>query len=46
MDLLNTKDLKNTRRHMKKLDKMFIDEMLVIEGIYEKTLEEFIQKRC
>ena len=46
MDLLNTKGLKNTKRHIKKLDKMLVQEMLVIEDIYEKTITEFIETRC
>lgn len=45
MDLLNTKNLKNTKRHIKKLDKLLVKEMLLIESIYEKTIEEFILSR-
>ncbi len=46
MDLLNTKGLKNTKRHIKKLDKLLVSEMLIIEDIYEKALVEFIENRC
>ncbi len=45
MDFFNTKDIKNVKRHIKKLDKLLVKEMLLIEDIYEKTIEEFILSR-
>ena len=39
MDLFNTKSLKNEQRHIKKLDKMIVSEILKIEKIYESSLD-------
>jgi hypothetical protein len=44
--VLNTKGLKNEKRHIKKMDKMIQDEMLSVCAIYIKSLEEFVQTRC
>jgi len=46
IDFFNTKELKNEKRHIKKLDKMLQDEMFNICGIYKDTLEDFINRRC
>ncbi len=46
MDLFNTKGLKNEKRHIKKLDKMFVQGMLNIDEMYEQALERFIKERC
>ena len=43
MDFLNTVDLKNLKYHIKKLDKLVIDELLNITDIYEKKLEHFFE---
>lgn len=45
VDLLNTKGLKNTKRHIKKLDALIQKEMFIIENIYEERLKDFLQKR-
>ena len=46
IDFLNTKKLKNTKRHIKKLDELLIKEMIEIANIYEKSLESFIKEKC
>jgi len=46
VDLLNTKGLKNTKRHIKKLDLMIQEEMFNIQNIYETSLEKFIEEKC
>jgi len=45
-DLLNTKGLKNEKRHIKKLNKLLIDEMNSICDLYIGELEKFIKNRC
>ena len=46
IDFFNTKGLKNEKRHIKKLDKMLIDEMNSICDTYIENFEEFIKTRC
>ncbi|SFV50818.1 hypothetical protein MNB_SM-4-458 [hydrothermal vent metagenome] len=46
VDLLNTKGLKNEKRHIKKLNKLLVDEMSSICDIYINELEKFITNRC
>ena len=46
IDFFNTKNLKNTKRHIKKLDAMIQDEMFDICNIYISSLEKFIKERC
>ncbi len=46
IDFFNTKGLKNEKRHIKKLDKMLIDEMNSICDMYIDNLDEFIKTRC
>ena len=46
IDLFNCRELKNEKRHIKKIDKMLQDEMFDIIKIYIQALENFIQKRC
>ena len=41
-DFFNTKGLKNKKNHIKKLDAMIQGEMMEIEGVYSKTLREFL----
>lgn len=45
-DMLNTKGLKNMKRHMKKIDKILLTELQYIEARYEDTYGEFIEKKC
>ncbi|NCO01978.1 MAG: motility associated factor glycosyltransferase family protein [Epsilonproteobacteria bacterium] len=46
VDFFNSKELKNSKRHIKKLDKMIQFEMYAICDLYINSLEEFIKKRC
>ncbi|MDQ7060105.1 MAG: hypothetical protein Q9M43_02850 [Sulfurimonas sp.] len=46
LDLLNTQGLKNSKHHIKKLDKLLIAGMKNINKIYGDALENFIQVRC
>lgn len=46
MDFFNTKELKNEKTHIKKIDKIIQSELFAIEEIYEKALKSFIEKRC
>lgn len=46
LDLLNTQGLKNTKHHVKKLDKFLIMGMRNINTMYGNALENFIQTRC
>lgn len=46
LDFFNTKSLKNAKRHIKKIDKLMLDEMFSIVDIYIDGLEKFIQERC
>ncbi|WP_455757137.1 6-hydroxymethylpterin diphosphokinase MptE-like protein [Sulfurimonas sp.] len=46
VDFLNTKNLKNAKRHIKKFDLLIQKEMFSIVDIYIKGLEEFLEKRC
>ncbi len=45
-DMLNTKGLKNSKHHTKKLDKLFINELKYIENRYESSYEKFLKERC
>ena len=45
-DMLNTKGLKNIKRHMKKIDKILLTELQYIEARYEDVYGEFLEKRC
>lgn len=42
-DFFNTKDLQNTQQHIKNINKMFFDEMLEIENIYESRIKSFLE---
>lgn len=42
IDFFNTKNLKNEKKHMKKLDKFLIQELLDITKIYEVKIENFL----
>ena len=46
MDIFNTKGLKNEKRHIKKVDKLLMDDLLDVSKIYIDTLEKFIKNRC
>ena len=46
MDLFNTKNLKNEKRHIKKVDKVMRDELNFICNYYVDKIENFIQTRC
>ncbi|TKI71306.1 motility associated factor glycosyltransferase family protein [Sulfurimonas crateris] len=46
MDFFNTKGLKNSKKHIKVFNSFIEKELLDIEDIYEKSLEDFIEKRC
>jgi len=43
MDLFNTQELKNEKRLIKKVDKFFINELIVIATIYKKTINSFLE---
>jgi len=43
LDLFNTKDLKNSKRHIKKLDKLLVSELLKIEQKFEEKIEAYLQ---
>ncbi len=43
LDLFNTKDLKNTKRHIKKIDKLLVSELLKIEKEFEEQIEKFLK---
>ncbi len=43
-DLFNTKGVSNTKRHIKKLDKMLVARLLEIIDVYLEMLEEVIGK--
>lgn len=45
-DFFNTKNLTTIQKHLQKFDEMLVDEMLVIEKIYEENLVNFLEKRC
>ena len=45
-DMFNTKGLKNSKYHAKRLDKLLIDELKYIESRYESSYESFIKERC
>lgn len=46
VDFFNTKGLKNSKRHMKKIDKIIQQEMYDIITMYEKALSDFLQNKC
>lgn len=46
MDFFNTKGLKNSKKHIKIFSGFIEKELLNIESIYEKSLEDFIKERC
>jgi len=41
-DFFNTQGLKNKKNHIKKFDAMIQGEMMEIEGVYSRTLRDFI----
>ena len=46
IDFLNTKDLKNAKKHIKKFDQLIQKEMFSILDIYMEGLEKFIKEKC
>lgn len=46
LDIINTKGLKNEKRHIKKIDKMLQEEMFNISNLYKDAIEKFIKERC
>ncbi|MDF1883033.1 DUF115 domain-containing protein, partial [Sulfurimonas sp. SAG-AH-194-C21] len=44
MDFFNTKGLKNSKKHLKKIDAMIQKELFNIQSIYEEKLEEFLKR--
>jgi hypothetical protein len=44
-DLFNTKQLKNEKKHIKKVDDILLKGMIKIEKIYEEALEKFLNKK-
>lgn len=46
MDFFNTKGLKNSKKHIKVFNGFVEKELLNIEDVYEKSLEDFIKNRC
>jgi len=46
MDFFNTCQLKDTKKHMKKINNIFIKELLNIADIYESKIETFLKERC
>jgi len=45
-DFLNTAQIKNSKRHIKKMDKIVVEEMLFIEETYKRAYENFISSKC
>ncbi|MBU1659484.1 DUF115 domain-containing protein [bacterium] len=45
IDFMNAKELKNEKRHIKKLDKLLKSEMYDIADIYISKIEEFLKTR-
>ncbi len=45
-DLFNTQGLKNKKQHVKRLSAMIEKELMDIEGIYSKTLSDFLSGNC
>ena len=43
-DMLNTKELKNDKRHIKKIHKVLIKKYMEIAEYYEKGFEEFFEE--
>ncbi|RLA82665.1 MAG: hypothetical protein DRG78_06530 [Epsilonproteobacteria bacterium] len=43
-DFFNTKNLKNSKRHIENFDKLLLDEMFDICEIYKVRLEDFLKK--
>ena len=46
VDFFNTQDLKNEKKHMRKLNKMLVSEMYAIATIYEEKIEKFLAEKC
>jgi len=46
VDFFNTCQLKNMKKHMKKMNSMFIKELLDIANIYESKISTFLKERC
>jgi hypothetical protein len=46
VDFFNTQGMKNKKHHIKKLDEMIQREMMNIEGIYTKTLKDFVSGKA
>ncbi|MEN8302828.1 MAG: 6-hydroxymethylpterin diphosphokinase MptE-like protein [Campylobacterota bacterium] len=44
-DLLNSKNIKNEKQHLEKIDRLIVKELLDTESIYENALKEFIKNR-
>jgi len=42
-NLFNTKDLKNIKRHMKKINKIFTEEIMKILNLYITTMEVYLE---
>jgi len=43
-DFFNTKGLKNSKKHIKHIDKIFVKGLLSINNIYKEELENFLSK--
>ncbi|NCB82729.1 MAG: hypothetical protein EOM38_10090 [Bacilli bacterium] len=43
-DTFNTKNLKDTKKHIKALDKIVLDEIEKIVVTYKETLEEYLKR--
>jgi len=46
LDFFNSKEIKNSKRHIKKFDKLIQKEMYSIVEIYIEALESFIEKKA
>jgi len=44
VDMLNTQKLKNEKKLIKKVDKLFIEEVVCIATIYKNSLESFLEE--
>ena len=42
-DIFNTKDLKNTKRHLKKVNKIFVEQSKKILDLYITTMEVYVE---
>ena len=43
LDLFNTKELKNSKRHIKKIDKLLVSELINIANKFEEEIEVFFK---